>query len=840
MATSTQLDLEPGTLMERFHLARQAGEPEQASFFLNKALHTSEYRAEALIWKGIGAMQQQQLNPAFLYLSSAAAALPQRADTKALTGRVVLALGKPELATRLLTAAWKQNPTDSTLRTMLWQSRSRTESPEKLRKLILALLPEITEAQELQLMIGLLAKQAGAPAFLGVCQYHAKSCEISGWAINLRSPQSVVRVQIESHADAYDCLAEHAHPLLAQAGVCSNNGAFRIQVTNPAQTLRVRFEDDTPLIGSPLSNLPAFVPPPSAGKKTGRQQPVDVLVPVYDGLEETLECLNSVLRSREFNRTAHRLVVLDDATPNPALRHALAELAAKGEIDHIEQPANLGFIRNVNRGMALNPERDVVWLNADTRVHGDWLDRLRAVAYGAKDIGSVTPFTNNGELMSFPASRVSHTMPTAEQQTVLDELARGADSPAVEIETGCGFCLYIKREAIAEVGYLDEVHLLRGYGEETDWCLRARSLGWRHMGAPNVFVAHQGGISFGEEKVLRVAHNNAILKRRYPTASARYQDFCLRDPLKPARQALQRARLNQLAELMLHKPAGTKTAPGSRQLQIHSDASFVAPLSLTWSHQGTRTVVTLQAELQPLALSLEYQLPADTEVMIQDLQTLPLDELVYRQLSACPAELLDLTLKLGKPYRIVCRDDLLLQLNSTRDWSEFARQAASVHVPWKALRKRYALALPNANIVEDSNRLKPIRPDKQAASVLMIADELGNADIAGQWIKLARRMTRENLKVTLLAQGDSPWLKALLATGAVHALPDIDGLERADCALLAGCKGALSLDSNPGADWKAPALASTLGLPLYAVPSPLAQEAGALSVNQLPFSLSPA
>ncbi|KHL71423.1 glycosyl transferase, partial [Pseudomonas putida] len=134
-------------------------------------------------------------------------------------------------------------------------------------------------------------------------------------------------------------------------------------------------------------------------------------------------------------------------------------------------------------------------------------------------------------------------------QAALDDLARQTDSPPMEIETGCGFCLYIKREALDQVGYLDEVHLARGYGEETDWCLRAREHGWRHMGAPNVFVAHQGGISFGAEKALRVAHNNAILRKRYPDASARYNTFCLRDPIKPARQALQKARLAKLASL---------------------------------------------------------------------------------------------------------------------------------------------------------------------------------------------------------------------------------------------------------------------------------------------------
>ena len=838
MATSTQLDLEPGTLMERFHLARQAGEPEQAIFFLNKAFHTPEYRAEALIWKGIDAMQQQQLHHAFLYLSSAAAMLPKRADIQALTGRVVLMLGKPLLATRLLTASWKQNPADSALRSMLWQARSRTESPEKLRKLVIALLPEITDAQELHLMVGLLARQAGAPAFIGVCQYDADRREVFGWALNLRMNKSIVRVQIESGGRHLECIAEHAHPLLVQSGLCTDHGGFRVQIDQPATTLHVRFEDGTPLIGGPLTNLPAFVPRIHTGKSAGRQEPVDVLVPVYDGLEETLECLNSVLRSRALNRTAHRLVVLNDATPNPALHRALVDMAAKGEIDHIQHPANLGFIRNVNRGMSLNPERDVVWLNADTRVHGDWLDRLRAVAYASKDIASVTPFTNNGELMSFPQSRVSHPMPDAQQQAVLDELARSAHPPAVEIETGCGFCLYIKREAINEVGFLDEVHLLRGYGEETDWCLRARSHGWRHMGAPNVFVAHQGGISFGEEKVLRVAHNNAILERRYPNASARYENFCLRDPIKPSRQALQKARLQQLADLMAQSSASAKPARGVQQLQIHADASFEAPLSLKWAHKGTRTIVTLEAQLPPLPFSLEYQLPADAEQMIRDLQTLPLDEIVYRQLSACPAQVLDVAERLRKPYRIVCRDDVLLQQNSTRDWSEFARRATSVHVPWKALRKRYGTALLDATVVVDSNKLKPIRLDKQPPRVLLIADDIRDADMADQWIALARRITRENLQVTLLAPGDSPWLKALLATGAVHALPEVQGLERADCASLAGCKGALSLDQDPGAGWKAPMLAAALGFPLYAAPGPLAQEAGALSISQLPFSLS--
>jgi GT2 family glycosyltransferase len=835
MAMSEHFDLERGTLMEQFHRARQSGEHGSAMFFIEKALQTPEYRPEALIWKGIEALQQQRLHHAFLYLGSAAQALPNRADIRALAGRSILALQQPKLAARFLATAWQQMPADPSLRIMLWQARSRTEPPEKLRRLIYAHLPDIDDANELSLVLGLLAAQKDGPSTVGVARFEPEHSEIVGWAVSLKSPQSIAGVSVTSGEQRFESSANLPDTLLATAGLCNSHGGLRIRIANPAQSLHIQFSDGTALIGSPLSNLPVFIPPSPTDRKSSRQEPVNILVPVYDGYEETLECLNSVLRNRSFNRTAHRLVVLDDATPDPQLREALQVLAAAGEIEHIQRAANLGFIRNVNRGMALNPERDVVWLNADTRVHGNWLDRLRAVAYSATDIASVTPFTNNGELMSFPASRISHAMPSAEQQAELDQLAQAADSAAVEIETGCGFCLYIKRDAINEVGFLDEVHLLRGYGEETDWCLRARSLGWRHMGAPNVFVAHQGGISFGEEKSLRVAHNNAILKRRYPNASARYQDFCLRDPLKPSRQALQRARLSQLGAQMAAAD-GAAHVQGIKQLHVHGDASIATPLSLTWRHQGTHTVVTLRAQLEPLAFDLEYQLPAEAGHLIEDLKRLPLDELVFRQLTHCPAELLQLANQLDKPYRIQCSDDELLQQAPDPDWPAFARKAKYVHLPWKALQKRFSAALPGANIIVDS-KPQAIRPDNQAPQMLLIADQLGNAEIAGQWIDLARRITREKLPVALLASGDSPWLKTLLATGAVHALPETQGLDRADCLLLVGCKGALSLDLNPGASWRAPAMASALGLPLYAIPGAVAKEAGALPIKQL--SLSP-
>jgi len=839
MPMSKDVVHERGTLIDHFHRQRQNGQHGDADACLERALQTPEYRPEALIWKGIQALQEQRTTHAFIYLASAANALPDRADVRALVGRSILAQQQPALAARQLTAAWQQMPADPALRIMLWQVRSKTEPPEKLRKQILARLPEINDPKELHLVLSLLATQPNPLASVGVVTYEVETGEVQGWAVDLRNPGSVVGLSIINAGQSTSCAADKTHPLLTQAGFPTTHGGIQETIADAALTLDVQFSDGTPLLGSPLLSQPAFVPPMSARKTRGRQEPVDILVPVYDGYEETLECLHSVIRNRSLNRTAHRLVVLDDATPNAPLREALLAMAAAGDIEHVINPVNLGFIRNVNRGMALSPERDVVWLNADTRVHGDWLDRLRAVAYSDKDIASVTPFTNNGELMSFPESRVSHMMPTAAQQAHLDNLARQTRSPAMEIETGCGFCLYIKRCTIDEVGYLDEVHLMRGYGEETDWCLRARSHGWRHMGAPNVFVAHQGGASFGDEKVIRVAYNNAILKKRYPDASARYSAFCLSDPIKPARQALQRAQVAHLREHIAASPDKKWPEIGFKQLHLHNGSLNGLPLSLTWRHENQKVWVTLQATLQPLAFNLDYAWPADKARLLQDLQSLALDELIYQQLSDCPDALIDLPGQLDKPYHIVCRDDRLLEQGSVHDWPAFARLAASVQLPFKALQKRYAAALPNARLLIDKHR-KPVAVAKGTPCILLIGDMLQGTRLAEQWLALARSITREQLPVLLLTHTNSPWLNVLQATGAVEALPEIDGLDLVDCALLSGCKAVLSLDQQPGAGWKAPLLARELGVALYAPTSALANEAGALSLKQLPIQLGQA
>ena len=110
----------------------------------------------------------------------------------------------------------------------------------------------------------------------------------------------------------------------------------------------------------------------------------------------------------------------------------------------------------------------------------------------------MTPLSNDATILSYPARRAatrSRTSPATSASTALARRVNGG--AAIDIPVGVGFCMYIRRACLDAVGLFRAELFAQGYGEENDFCLRARHLGWRHVAATGVFVAHLGGQSFG-------------------------------------------------------------------------------------------------------------------------------------------------------------------------------------------------------------------------------------------------------------------------------------------------------------------------------------------------------
>lgn len=296
------------------------------------------------------------------------------------------------------------------------------------------------------------------------------------------------------------------------------------------------------LCGSPF----VFSKPESClrDSETSGSFDVSIIIPI-SGLEDPYvfeACIKSVVNSLTDNSSINvSVIVMCDGAEAVELwentRTAL-KLSAD-DINVIYNPFRMGYLATVNEGIKVSSGSDMVVLNSDTIVHGNWIERLRESAYSNSIIGTVTPFGSWSEITSVPYPPVKRKI-SYEEVAELDNLCiERASEEAVSIPCGVGFCMYIKREVIDQIGGFNGALISNGYGEEVEFCLRAASAGWMSVACPRVFVGHQGGGSFSAmQKRMLAAQNNRVIDALYPWFREVYLDALRADPLKAQRKLI--------------------------------------------------------------------------------------------------------------------------------------------------------------------------------------------------------------------------------------------------------------------------------------------------------------
>jgi len=288
---------------------------------------------------------------------------------------------------------------------------------------------------------------------------------------------------------------------------------------------------------------------------------VDVVIPVYNAPDDVERCVASVLA---HTGGGYRLILIDDASPDPRVGDVFARLRARGlpQLTLLANGTNLGFTGTANRGLRLS-DNDVVLLNSDTEVTAGWLDALTRCAASSPHVGTITPWSNNAEICSYPRFCADNAWPDgADPEPVRAALAATAVPTYPLLPTGVGFCLYVKRELIDAIGVFDPA-FGRGYGEENDFCLRAYRAGYWNVLCDDAFVLHLGGRSFVGEKARLSPKNTAILLARHPDYATVVGDYIARDPLRPLRDAAQtrqraRDRRAGILHVLHHHGGGTE------------------------------------------------------------------------------------------------------------------------------------------------------------------------------------------------------------------------------------------------------------------------------------------
>lgn len=226
---------------------------------------------------------------------------------------------------------------------------------------------------------------------------------------------------------------------------------------------------------------------------------LSVIVPVYSAdpyLHGMFRDLFLDGLRRNADAPGLELVVVDDASPLRTETEAAArEAAAWARVRYLRNPANLGYLKSCNAGLAAATGDLLVLCNSDTRFCPGALRRMSASAMDNPEVGMVGPVTNGAFAASEQLSeRVPH--PSDFSRAELDRLdsaaaAVQAGGPLVDVRWLLGFCVLLKRAVLSGIGPLDEKFWF-GYQEEVDYGIRARRAGWRLCVDPGAFVFHGG------------------------------------------------------------------------------------------------------------------------------------------------------------------------------------------------------------------------------------------------------------------------------------------------------------------------------------------------------------
>jgi GT2 family glycosyltransferase len=279
---------------------------------------------------------------------------------------------------------------------------------------------------------------------------------------------------------------------------------------------------------------------------------VDIIIPVYNAAPLLRRCLAAL--DQYTPAGASRVLVIDDASPDPAIAPMLEQWQQHSPLRPklLRNAGNLGFVGTVNRGIAATGG-DALLLNADTEVTPDWLTRMRRALISDARIATVTPFSNNAEICSWPHFCKAAPVP-ADAERVAQAFADSGMPSYPDLPTAVGFCMLIRRATLDAIGDFDQATFGRGYGEENDFCCRAAAHGWRNVLADDCYVVHAGGGSFAPLGLKPGGDNLARLLARYPRYNTQVADFIAADPL-----AERRARVSDCYRRLCHAAAEPST-----------------------------------------------------------------------------------------------------------------------------------------------------------------------------------------------------------------------------------------------------------------------------------------
>ena len=238
------------------------------------------------------------------------------------------------------------------------------------------------------------------------------------------------------------------------------------------------------------------------------QPDVSVIVPVYNKLDCTLACINSI--ARQMPAVSIEVLVIDDGSTD----ETETNLSVRDDVRYLRNPENLGSVGSCNRGAEEARGEYLFFLNSDTVVLEGWLDSLVGTITDIPDAGLI------GSKLVYPDGRLQEAGGIIWQDGSGWNWGRFADPAAPEfnflrdVDYCSGAAVLIRTALFRSIGGFD-FRYAPAYYEDTDLAFAVRARGLRVLYQPLSQIVHYEGVTAGTDAASGIKAYQVRNRRRF-------------------------------------------------------------------------------------------------------------------------------------------------------------------------------------------------------------------------------------------------------------------------------------------------------------------------------------
>lgn len=254
---------------------------------------------------------------------------------------------------------------------------------------------------------------------------------------------------------------------------------------------------------------------------------VCIIILNYNNYSDTIECVQSLRKA--IPQSKYEIIIVDNLSNNDSVKQLNKVLSP---IKVIQNSQNKGYAHGNNVGIKYAEQKGyqfICILNNDTVIDMDFLELCQQELNNDSSVAFVSPTLVEYKEKNVVQSTGGDIFINKGIVTLKNHGLNRKDLPKkIESDYIGGACMMLRTSMLKELGYIPENYFL--FFEETEWCYRAKKMGYKNICLTSAYIYHKGSVSIKSVTGLQeylMARNRVVFVRRNIDSNLKYYRFLL-------------------------------------------------------------------------------------------------------------------------------------------------------------------------------------------------------------------------------------------------------------------------------------------------------------------------